>query len=505
MLNFLNNFMFGTPDFGHSDLWHLNLSLKFLLSESLKHGYLPLWSKDIGTGFPLLGEGQIGMFNLYNLVAFRYLDLVLAFNLGYLVIFLTAIIGSYFFGRALKLDRLPSLLLGILFSLSGIFVTHLPHYNLIQALSFLPWQFYCIEKYFNSQRKRELTLLAFFVSQQIFSGSQQITLLTLIAIGAYSAYKCVTNKTIKPLAFITISTLVGVTISSPQLLPSYELLQQSFRDAGTQISDKSLFPLAPKHLLTFFNPYFFGNPKIGTYPHFSPDWGIFWESTGYIGIVPLFLIGINLIKIWKNTITRFFLSLSLISIVLALGKYTPLFIAFQLPIINFFRVPARFLIIVVWSLVILASITVNKIKKPVLQFFIVCVCTVDLGFFALNYNAVIDRPAEWVAKPPMAKLISSDPVWFRIYSIIPFEKWNEVLLTKGWQDINKYFQFRNALDANQNLLWGIASVDVDAGIAPRRTAFFLKVPESVEGTRSLGVFMAARLWRCSRMRAGPIW
>src|SRR3989338_2691243 len=74
--------IFITPEYGRSDITHFNLPIKFFLSESLKRGQLPLWSKNIDTGYPLFAESQIGALFLPNLVLFRFLPFMLAFNIG---------------------------------------------------------------------------------------------------------------------------------------------------------------------------------------------------------------------------------------------------------------------------------------------------------------------------------------------------------------------------------------------------------------------------------------
>ncbi|MBI3559116.1 hypothetical protein HY085_01855 [Candidatus Gottesmanbacteria bacterium] len=452
--------MFWTADFGHSDIWHFNFALKFFLSQALKQGYLPFWSKDLGMGFPLLGEGQIGIFNIFNLVLFKFLDPVTAFNLSFIIIFLTIFSGSYLFGRVINLKKFSSLFLGIIFSLSGIFITHIVHFNLIQSASFLPWEFFLAEKYLQTKKLRWLGLFSLILSQQIYSGFQQMVLISLAGLFFYILF-----KKPKSLIFIGLFSLLGFLLTAPQLLASWETIRQTTRTNGVPLSSMVNYPYPPIHLLTFLNPYLLGDPRNGTYPPFGINWGIFWESTGYIGILPLVLVLISLKNFRKNLIFWIILGVSLI---LLLGKYTPFFFLFQLPPLNMFRVPARWLFLFIWCLTILAAQAFDKIR---FKFLIFTIALVDLGFFVVTYNGRINSKT-WLAPPEAVNILKADPDWSRKISFFPFVPWNRVFLAKGWSDTNLFLSARNNLDPNENLFWNISSADVYAGLFLKRWEYF---------------------------------
>lgn len=479
VLDLLSNYTIGTPDFGHSDVWHFNLALKFLLSTALKAGSLPLWSKDIGTGFPILGEGQIGMFNLYNFLAFKFLNPVLAFNLGFLIIYLTIASGTYAFSRAIKLTKLASLFTATIFSLCGLFITQMVHFNLIQSASLLPWEFFLTEKFLQTNRKRYLLVLAFVVQQQIFSGFQQMTFISLSGISLYVITRSDNLKKIKQSLALALSIALGFALATPQLLPTWQLLQNSLRSPGVAVNVLAGFPYLPQNLIGFISPYFFGDPRIGTYPPYSDNWGIFWESTGYIGIIPLFLVAIALLQKNKNHYQKTFLVILVVSLILLLGKSTPFFFVFQLPPLSFFRVPARFLFLFVWSLTILSGIALSSLPKK-LGIIILIVSLADLLNFDLKYHP-ITNVTKWLAPPETVAFLKKDTGWFRVYSLNAYNQWNLKFLASpdkknyrdaGWQEIDSYFPLRNALDPNQNLYWGISSSQAYTGMLPRRFEIF---------------------------------
>lgn len=452
--------MFGTPDFGHTDLWHFNFALKFFLHQALTSGYLPFWSKNIGTGFPVAGEGQIGAGNIFNFLFFKFLDPVWAFNLSLLVIFLTVFSGAFLFARAIKLSKLASFYLAASFTFCGVFVTHIVHFNLIQTASFFPWLLFLAEKYFQTGKKRFLVFLALILSQQIYSGFQQMVMISLFGVALYSLLRK------RPFVLI-LPVVAGAILALPQLLLSAQMVGQSFRTGGVALAEMVKYPFPPVHLLTFFWPYLLGDPRIGTYPIFGENWGIFWESTGYAGFLAVPLAIFYFLRRRPKKFSLIFLILAAVSLVLLLGKYTPFFFVFQIPPLSMFRVPARFLLLFSFSLTVLAAFGLDLVKSRRLKIFLLAVALVDLGYFAGTYNAVIN-PQKWLEKPAAVQFLEADPVWFRISSFYAYTSWNHIYTPSGWKNMADYWPLRNSLDPNQNLFWGVSQADVYAGLVTRR-------------------------------------
>src|SRR3989338_1326707 len=138
--------IFVTPDFGRSDILHYEYPTKLFLSESLKNGHLPLWNSLITNGYPQIATIN-GYFNPLNLIIFFLFPMPLAFNLGFALSFLIIGTFTYLFTRSMGLSKIASLLGAISFSYSGIFVTQIVHFNVIQTLAFSPMELYLTEIY----------------------------------------------------------------------------------------------------------------------------------------------------------------------------------------------------------------------------------------------------------------------------------------------------------------------------------------------------------------------
>jgi len=468
--------IFVTPDFGKSDILNYEYPTKFFLAEALKHGTLPLWNPYISTGYPQMAT-ITGSFNPINLILFYFLPLPQAFNIGFAIVFLTAGIFTFLFCRVLGLSRIAALFVAIVFSFSGVFITQITHFNLIQTLSFFPLEMYLIELYIQKKKSFLLPLLAFAVGFQILAGFYQVVLYSTIVIFLYILWRIffLGEKTLvkwKLLVVLTLAILAGFAIAAIQLLPSWELTQISERRSGVGIEEIKRFPYPFQHLITFLWPYLLGDPRIGTYPRFSENWGIFWENTGYLGILPLVFSFLALLwGLKRNKPVQFFLILAIISLLLMLGKNSPTFFLFKFAPLSLFRVPARWIIFFTFSLAILAGFGFEIFKRklenkiafsklqPLLYLLILIIAIVNLFLFSYNYH-LRGEAKNWLQTPETAQFLANDKSFYRIASYGNENVWNEQFLQRGWQNAgDKYLALRKALDPNWNVVFNINHIN----------------------------------------------
>lgn len=506
-LFFGKNSIFMIPDFGESDVLHLNYPLKEILSVSLKNKEWPLWTQLLASGFPILAEGQIGTFYLPNLVLFRFLPTIISYNLNLVIAFFLSSMGMYLLIRQLHLSRLTASFASIIFTYSGFMSVHLNHFNLIQAVSLLPlifWSFILLLKRDNASY---IILFAFILSQQIFTGHFYMVFITLIGIFIYGFLELFLNKIIsqkqkwKKIAYCLLGLELALILSAIQLLPTLELWHYSSRNSGLDYAAITSYPYPIKHLITFIKPYFFGDPGKGTYPIFSSNWGIFWENTSYIGILPLILALISIFYL-KFRVVKIFWGLLIISLLLVSGKYSPLYFIFSFPPFNFFRVPSKFLLLTTISLSILSGYSLERlinwlqkprliqiraiasicIRKTILNysviFLIFLLVILDEYRFSYNYPPV-SRASDWFEIPQAADILPKNTN-FRIASIGAENFWNSIFLSKGWQDLKPFSYFRNSLYPNYNAIYQIPQADVNTGgLIPRRTSLFKSLIKDV--------------------------
>jgi len=464
-----------TPDYGRSDAWHLSIANKFYYAQELKKNRVPIWNPHIGMGFPTLAEGQTGIFFLPNLILFRFLPFVYAYNLNIVLTFTLAAWGTYLFCRSLSLNKLASMFGGLIFALGGFFIVHIQHLHLIQTATVLPWLFWATNEFLKERKVFFLLALSFLISQQVFAGFPQLTFYSLVALFVYLFFQTLKDKIkIKLWVVFLVFVLLGLTLAAVQILPTYELLKISIRESDPK-SILTQFPYKVKNLAQFLDPYILGSPKDGSYPKWTPgQWGIYWESIAYIGILPLILAVYSIVLLLvrkkmrdKNSIL-IFLTLFLLSILLALGNSAPLHPMFSLPPFSLFRVPSRFLLIAQFSLVILASIFLDKFNKIKIISFVIIIVSVANLFYSFFYYHPLGKANKWFSQPSTVKQIKNEnPA--RIFSIGQLSQWGVAFPIKGWQEIGYYYFARNSLDQNSNLIFGLAQLGAYESIPTRRS------------------------------------
>lgn len=484
--------IFMIPDFGESDVLHLNLPFKYILSASLKNHEWPLWSPYLANGFPILSEGQIGTFYLPNLLLFRFLPLIWAYNLNLVIAYLIAATGTYLFTRKVGLTRISAFFAAFIFTFSGFMSVHLNHFNLIQTASLLPLVFWSSLILWKDPKLKYCLLLSFFFSEQIFAGHFYIVFITLIGVAIF--LMCLLTLSgdwnltgAKKMSLFLFSLFIAFFLSAIQLFPTIELWQLSGRAGGLDFNTITQYPYPFKHLITFVLPYFFGSPANGTYPAFSASWGIFWENTAYIGIIPLILAAVSIFFL-KNKLVKTFFVIFFTSLFLVLGKNSPFYFIFSFFPFNLFRVPSKFLLLTTFALSILAVLTIEKILKKARgsNLKIVPILVISSIFISLivdEYNFSYHYPPKteasiWIEPPEITKLIKSDED--RISSFTASYSWNNVFKKAGWKDFSPYVFFKNSLYPNLNALFSISQTGINTGgLIPRRLSAFISATEKI--------------------------
>jgi len=174
-------------------------------------------------------------------------------------------------------------------------------------------------------------LYAFFggvaVAFNILAGHPQYFFYTAIAVVAYFIIRIIQefreHRNWKYVGYhasgIFIIYTIGVLLTAIQLLPAFEMIKHSARQT-LSYEWVGQFSFAPENFITLFIPEFFGNSLK------TPYWGRYylWEMSLYVGIIPLMLFALASFYN-RNKFTKTFLIMALITTILALGKFTPLF------------------------------------------------------------------------------------------------------------------------------------------------------------------------------------
>lgn len=483
---FLKDKLLFTPDFGQSDAYHFYLSAKSYLANSLKYNTLPFWTDNLQGGYPLFSEGQIGALFLPNIIFLKFLPFVTGYNLLFIFSLFCLSTGFYLLLKEFKVGSLVAFLFSLIFVFNGSISTRWVHFSLIQSLSLAPFLFYLMISYFNKKKKIYLFLFPIILSQMIFAGHIQAVFISVFGLILWYVLLVKTKINEFKKVFTELVTLMflifsGFILALPQILPNIILSQNTVRSLHNSFQTVTAFPLTFKHLISYVEPYIFGNPKFGTYPPFSENWGIFWENTPYLGYIffIIFLISIllNFKYILKNKFILGIFVLSLFFVLLALGKDSPLYLIFSIFPFNVFRVPSRYLLMVNFLLIFSVSLIFDAFYKKIKIVYLKVILMLLIFFnifnliqFAFDYHLFVNKDS--VLKSPEILEYKDNSLYLTFNQP---ENWNQIFLKKGWskkEDVDIYLFYKNYLYPNSNLLFDQKSFQLNsAGFRLKRNDY----------------------------------
>jgi len=503
-----------TPDELLSDLGHLYIPLRLELVHALNDGRLPVWSRDLGTGVPILAEGQISVFYPPVLLAHMLLPWPLAINLLALLNLVIVGAGTYRWSRLLGLTPAAATYAGLIAALCGWSITHLKYLCLLAVASWTPWLLSGVELAL-SGRGSPTMRIGLAVGMMALAGNPTALYFSLVVAATHALVGAALTRRPRALFPIVAGVLLGVCLGAVQLLPTADYVSQSTRGGGLTWDQINVLSYHPQHLKMFVFPFLFGDPSKGTWPLTEAAmhqlWpgtrAYFWEVCGYVGWLPLCLATMALVLAWtsrgsdsipepptppcqiryptdqrpgRDDILRLGF-LGLFCLMLILGEHTPLgpFLFHTLPGFNHFRFHSRFLFHLDLVLAVLAGYAAQKLTERLpprharLVWIVFGAITVgDLHTFGRGQNLTVaaDR---WVRPSVLAETLSRDVPGvrgpYRVHGLFPSTPWSEAQQGRPWVESLEDCIAARAMPApNTGLFDGLTTLDVYAPLAPVR-------------------------------------
>ena len=352
--------LFGDVLRGHvyygGDIARIYLPLRTALSAALREGRLPWWTNKVGIGYPLVAAGEAGALYPPNWLTALLWPPEQSLTITILLHYAWAGWGMFRFCRALGRSRWAAWLGAAVWAWGGFTIAHAGHVSILCTVSWLPWMLLCLRRLMDGANRRErrwpLAALALCIAMQFLAGHAQINLLNLIALGAYALFlgwrRGEGRAAFGRLGAVALALLIGILLAAPQLLASRELGALSNRGGGLDATFFTSYSFHPALIVTWLAPFVRGNP----YPEGSI------ELMVYTGLLPLLLASLAL---WRRVGRErwFWLGLAVVGYLLALGRWNPLYeLLRHVPLLNLFRVPARYLL---WSHLALAVLAAQGV------------------------------------------------------------------------------------------------------------------------------------------------
>jgi hypothetical protein len=366
----------GKPLFGSDFVLYFYPVKKFIRDYVLSHGTIPLWNPYQFSGTPLIANIQASMFYPLGFL-FYLMPTQQAFGYTIIIHWALGAIFMYAFVRSLRISRSGAFIAALIFDYNGFFVAHLyaGHLTFVQNYIWIPLILFFVYRFIDTTDFRWALCAGLSLGIQILGGFPQIafyTILTILALTVFYTTISLKARRAKDVVIIglglAVVVCIGFSVAAVQLLPSLEFTRLSGRAGGVSYWFATFDSLHPKKLISFLIPDFFGNLVDGTYWLISKGW-TFWETCGYVGILPLCFIFASVPSTRQLRRTRyFFTGLIIVALLLALGKYNPLYpLVYKLPGFNSFRIPAQILFLYVFAVAVLSGIALNHMQQSSLK------------------------------------------------------------------------------------------------------------------------------------------
>ncbi|MCL4804086.1 MAG: YfhO family protein [Anaerolineae bacterium] len=326
---------------------------------ALQGGRVPLWNPDIFMGVPFLANSQAGFFYPLNWPLWLLVPTPWAVNGAIMIHIAIAGWGAYLAGRrTLALERVAAWLAAALFALGGYLTAQVEHINQLQGLAWLPWFFVAVAPIAGpatGQDRRALpavVVVGALFALQLLAGHTQTAFISGVAVALWLFFHALgsfghtgrnrTRVILRPALVMLAGAGLAALIAAVQLLPTIELTGQSSRQGG----------LSPNEVLSFsWNPLHLTRSLLPGYGQ-----SLFSE---YVAFLPLTALALAFAGGWvwrRNPAVRPWLFLLVAMLLLALGRFTPLYhVLSHAPGFDLFRAPARWLAVAALAAALLAG------------------------------------------------------------------------------------------------------------------------------------------------------
>lgn len=381
--------LISTPEYGGGDENIFHYPLKFHFQNKIKNSEFLFWSNQIGGGYPIFANIELGLLNPINYITLKFLPFDWAINVQIFVYFLILLYSSYYLAQTFKLSPVISILYALTFSYNFFNIANIIHLSHIASFFLIPLIYGLTHKIIIEKKspiKYYLALIS-VLTLQLLSGHPQYFFYSILIIVLYFGIKYIIYKIkrkeifIKFLFFI-VSLFFVLLISLPQILPTLEYLK--FSNERSFLVDKSLKLI---NFLTLLWPFFLYNSDlrgaISSVNYIPP-----WDSNFYFGL-PILILLILLIIFYHQKLklssflnqTKENILLLLIIFLMVMGNNSPIYFIYEIKPFNLFRVPERLTFVFLMILILILFFILEifwKTKKRIIKFLIIFLPIINL-------------------------------------------------------------------------------------------------------------------------------
>ena len=323
--------------------------------ELMKASKLPLWIPHALAGQPLLANFQSALFYPINIIFFLFSEID-AWTIYIMLQPLLTCIFTYFFLKSQKVSKEAAIFGSIIFAFSGFNLVWLEYGIIGHTGLWFPLILLAVYRINEKVNLEWFMLGALSVGFSFLAGYPQISIYLLIAAFCYALSLNLKKRNFLSIALVIGFFLLGILISSVQLIPGWELINNSIRneDVASRAFNQGYISL--KHLLIFVFPDYFGNPATQNF------WGSlpYNETAGFVGICGLILAFYGFFAKQKNI--NFYRAFCLLSLLILFKPFGSLIQVLKIPGLATASI-GRVFFLIDFFLAVLASFGLDKFSK----------------------------------------------------------------------------------------------------------------------------------------------
>jgi hypothetical protein len=469
--------------------------------EAIERGYIPLWNPYILSGIPHLATLEPAVFYPLNII-FYFLPFPYAYTALTVSAYFFSSIFMYLLSKRWGLSPEASLFSAVTFTYSGFTLSSISYLNILLPMLWLPLVLYFFEKSLN--RAKDSTTAALgggvFLSLQLLGGDFVLVMVTSFMLLGYA---CFYLKEMGKDVVWKLTLLFGyaLVLSMIQFLPTLELSQYALRSQEADYTYLTRFSFHPLRILEFFIPNFLEKLQFvdpGSEKFLSKDAEVLFPGI-YMGVLTLPFLVLGIFSRRTKT-TLFLLTSFVLSLVLALGKYTPFyyFLYKTIPLFRMIPNPDKYLFWSTFAGAALVGFGVDQVLKryhggwrtedrglrssllhprsSILVLFIVT--TLDL--YRINHSVVslADKPL-YLDKPPIVTYLEqkAQHVQEGLNEFSRIYRPSSLISLFGIASYQSIYERRDTLESNIGMLYHLSDAE---GFAPAGLAHYGTILKAIE-------------------------
>ncbi|MFA6029920.1 MAG: hypothetical protein WC969_08710 [Elusimicrobiota bacterium] len=321
------------------DLYSYHWPLRHLVAARLQEGGLPAWNPYVFSGLPLLANPQACLFYPPSAL-FQVLPVSWAFTLNALFHLALAAFGMQLLMRRAGSDGAGAALLAAAFAFSPMLLYRIPQ-GIPTQLAVLAWTPWC----WLGLRAGRPWLLGGAWALQFLAGHPQYGLVNAVGLLLYALLDPPRLRT------FAAGAAVALPLALVQLFPTAEFLSASNR-VGWASGSAGAYSLPPSALASLALPSLAGTPLDGSFAGWPSEFFEFHAAVAGPALVLLALAGLAVRRAPFGAAPWLLLP---VGVFFALGGKNPLLPLSGLPLLGLLRVPARFVLLVFWGLLLASA------------------------------------------------------------------------------------------------------------------------------------------------------